>query len=266
MISLLKSMFKKVLDIFYWRSAIVIAKAQVSAQYKDSLLGALWSVIQPVIQMCVYALVFKYFMKLNTPNYLLYIISTMPVWNLINQSLMMCANSILTNADVITRCTVSKTLFPISTIFRASYTYFIYFISVYLVAIIVFDQTLHYTVLLVPFYIILIILIIIPTGIAISFVSAYIRDTNEILTVLLQSVVWLTPVMYPISIMPEKIQFLCKNFNPFCIMITPFTKLIHQGVMPDFYDNLRLFAVLGVSSIIGIVFYKLCRRNFVYYL
>ena len=132
----------KVTDKYYLLTAFIIASNSITRQYRDSFLGVLWTVIQPSMQVIVYAVVFSTIMRFPVENYLVYLISGVLLWGFISSSLISSANSLIVQHDIIKRCMISKTVFPIAEVLRSLYTYVVSFLVMYILILLFTNQTI----------------------------------------------------------------------------------------------------------------------------
>jgi len=119
--------------------------------------------------------------------------------------------------------------------------------------------------LLLPLYMIPVLITLGAVSIALSFITPYLKDFKEIITVGLNFAFWATPIVYPITVFPEEKQFIF-FFNPFYILIRPISTLIYSGELPSSMDMLRLFVLMLISIAGSYFIYSKLRRNFIYYL
>lgn len=256
--------FWRFTDRYYFLTAIIIAQNSITRQYRDSFLGVIWTVLQPGVQIIVYSVVFARIMRFPVENYVLYLIGSLLVWQMMSSVMIGACQSIIAQGETIKRCIVSLTVFPLADVFRSLYTYAISFCVMY-TYVVVFLVPFNPLVLLVPLYLIPIIISLMALAIALGFASPYIRDIGEVMTVLLNVAFWLTPILYPVSAMPEDVRPLF-DYNPFYIMIRPISMLVHDGVIPDAYAMGTQLALTCVTVMVCYVIYRICRKNFVYYL
>ncbi len=256
--------FMRLADRYYFMTAIIIAQNSVTRQYRDSFLGIIWTILQPAVQIVVYSVIFSRIMRFPIENYVLYLIGSLLVWQLISSVLLGACNSIIMQAETIKRCIVSLTVFPVADVLRALYTYGISFAVMYVYAL-VFLVPFNPMILLLPVFLIPIIVGLMALAVALAFAAPYIRDLGDVMTVMLSVSFWLTPILYPISAMPEDVRPLYE-FNPFYIMIRPVSAVVHDGVMPSEYMILTQLGVMAVTVLVSYCVYRVCRKNFVYYI
>lgn len=256
--------FGRFADKYYFLTAVIIAQNSVTRQYRDSFLGIIWTILQPAVQIIIYSMIFARIMRFPVENYVLYLIGSLLVWQMMSGVLVGACNSLIVQAETIKRCMVSLTVFPIADVFRALYTYAISFGVMYGYALI-FLVPFNPMIFMLPVFLLPIIIAIMALSIALAFASPYVRDIGDVMTVILNVAFWLTPILYPISAMPEDVRPLYE-YNPFYMMIRPISMVVHDGVMPDAHAIITQLAVTVVAVVISYAVYRVCRKNFVYYL
>jgi lipopolysaccharide transport system permease protein len=252
------------LDPYYWQTAVLIAKNGLARQYRNSFLGMLWTLLQPLTMVIIYATIMPLIMRSSAHDYALYIIVSLPVWGFFSSSFIAASTSILGNGEILKRCMISSTVFPIADVLRCTYTFFISFLTMYTVAIILFSA-FNPLIFLLPLYFIPVLMIVGAVAIAIAFIAPYIRDVGEMIVVSMNMLVWATPVIYQITILPKWAQTLM-HWNPFYIMLHPIQMIAYEHQLPGFYDVLHLLGLTVVAILLGTTIFRMCRRNYVYYL
>ncbi len=252
-------------DKYYWQTAVLIAKNGLARMYRNSFLGILWTLFQPLTMVMIYATMMPMIMRSPVTNYSLYVIISLPVWGFFSAALVGSSQSILSNGETLKRCMVSSSVFPIADVLRHSYTFFISFTTIYIVALLLGLTTFDGLILLVPLYFIPILMIIGSIAISIAFIAPYVRDIGELTSVSMMMLFWLTPTVYQISMLPPKAQFWMR-FNPFFIMMHPIQMLAYEHVVPSINDLEHLIGLTIISIVFGFFIFRIFRRNYVYYL
>jgi len=253
------------LNPYYWQTAVLIAKNGLARMYRNSFLGILWTLFQPLTMVLVYATVMPMIMRSPTSNYTLYVIVSFPVWGFFSASIIGSSQSILCNGETLKRCIVSSSVFPIADVLRNAYTFFVSFTTIYIAAMCIGIAHFDILIFLVPFYFIPILIIIGSIAIAIAFIAPYIRDIGELASISMTMLFWFTPVVYQVQMLPPVAQSFM-HFNPFFIMIRPIQMLAYGHMLPGITETLHLIVLAGIAVILGFSIYRICRRNYVYYL
>lgn len=255
----------KVTDKYYLLTAFIIASNSITRQYRDSFLGVLWTVIQPSMQVIVYAVVFSTIMRFPVENYLVYLISGVLLWGFISSSLISSANSLIVQHDIIKRCMISKTVFPIAEVLRSLYTYVVSFLVMYILILLFTNHNIGIAIALFPLYLGAVVITLSSLSVALAFLTPYVRDVVDCINIALNISFWLTPIVYPIEMVPESKRFLFE-FNPFYILTRPIVTIIYNNHIPTMYHTITLIALVLVSIVVSYMIYRLCRRDYVYYL
>ena len=252
------------LDKYYYLSIFIVAKNTVTRRYQDSFLGFLWTLIAPASQITIYALVMPKIMKFPSELYVPFLISSMLVWMFISYSIIASSTSLISNASMITRCLVSKTIFVIAELAQQFYFFMVALTIGYVFSCVAYG-TFHPNIIFLPLYLILILLALIPVMIAISFIAIYIKDVKEFIAIAMNFIFWATPVVYPIEVFSPDKRWIF-YFNPFYIMIKPISGLLLKGTIPSYVDTARLLALIVISFLISYPLYRKLRKNYIFYL
>lgn len=254
----------RIKDRYFWLTAFIIAKNAVLREYQNSYLGVLWTVILPLIQVVIYAIIMPLIMARPVDNYPLFLVASFPLWAFISGSLVQSCNSIIAQAGTIKRCMVSSVVFPISDIMKQFYTYIVSFITMYVFCLFVYGG-FHPVILWLPLLLLPVVISVMAFSIGVAYLAPYVRDVGYMMNMLVTLMFWFTPVVYPLHIIPEQYHWLFW-LNPFYILMHPIQQLVCEHLLPSAVDTFAL-VVVTVAIVAGSFFlYRACRRNYVYYL
>ena len=226
-------------------------KKDIRGKYKGSFLGVLWSFINPLLSVVVYAIVFHYIMRFNIDHYLIYLISGIIPWTFFTNSVTAGLNSVLYNADIIKKVYFPRAILPISGVTSCLVNFSISCVIVVLFAL--FSGVgVSFYLLLIP--LIAVIQYIFTLGIAfiISAVEIYVRDIEHIITFLISMLFYVTPILYTPSYVPDKFAWILK-INPLAYIIEAYHSVIYYKELPNLGD---LGIVFGISMIVLFLGYK----------
>ena len=227
----------------------------IKTKYRRSILGVLWTLLNPLLMMLVLSVVFSHIFKFQVENYPLYILSGQVVFNFFSESTSSAMSSIINNAPLIKKVYIPKYLFTLSRVASSVVNVMASFCA--LIVVMVFSGIeLNFTVLLlvVPMGI----LIIFSTGIGLllATVAVKFRDIIHLYGVLITALTYLTPVIYPISILPAKIRFFVE-LNPLTGILNMFRNLMFYNTLPTVGQLLTSFTIAIGTFLLGLfVFYK----------
>ncbi len=182
-----------------WRSRelfMFLVRKELKVKYKGSILGFLWSMLNPAVVLVVYYVVFTYFLKSNVPNFALYLFSGLLVWNLFSSALMGSSTAIVAAAGIVKKVSFPREILALSQVGSAAV--FFFFQCVVLVAFLAgFQIAPAWPYLpLVPLAFVDLVLLTAGIAIFLSAVNVYLRDVEHLVGVLLQAWFWGVPIIY----------------------------------------------------------------------
>jgi ABC-type polysaccharide/polyol phosphate export permease len=251
---------------YYWQTAVLIARNGLARQYRNSFLGMFWTMLQPLTMVMVYITIMPLVMRLSSvSNYPLYIIVSLPLWNFFSGTLIASSQSILANGETLKRCMISSTVFPVADVLRSTYMLGLSFATMYMIAVLLGHTSLTYHLLLLPLFFLPVLIIMLAISIAVAFIAPYIRDIGELVVMGMTITFWLTPVIYTPEHLPPNVMNIMV-WNPFYVMMHPLQMLAYEQTLPDMASIARLLALMLVAIAAGFAIFRVCRRNYVYYL
>ena len=231
-------------------------KKEVRGKYKNSFLGIIWSFLNPLLQIAVYAIVFPLILRNNQENYVIFLCCGLIPWNFFATSINRSAFSFVENGNIIKKVYFPREIIPISVVTSETVNFLIS--SIIIVGFVVFGglgiskYIVFYPIVLIAQY-----LIIMAISFIISSVCVYLRDLQHFIGVALQLLFYAAPVVYAPSSIPENFQWIL-NLNPMTYVINAYRDIFYNQTMINFKPLLIVIAVAIVGCIIGYgVFYKL---------
>lgn len=236
----------------------------LKVKYRRSFLGYVWSLLNPLLMMCIMTIVFSYMFRFDIPNYPLYLITGQTLWTFFNESTNMSMYSVLQNGSLIKKVYVPKFIFPISRVLSSFVT--LSFSLVAIVIVMMFTKTVFsWTILLFPVPLLFLLLFAMGIGMVLSALSVYFRDVTHLYGVLTLAWMYLTPTFYPISALPEEIVPVIEA-NPVCSYLTFFREIVLYGTVPEWALWWRCIWVSILALAVGMVVFRKMQRNFILYI
>ena len=235
-------------------------------KYKRSVLGVLWSLLNPILMMCVMAIVFTNVFKFSTPgvNYLTYLLTGLVFFNYFNEASNLSMSSVVANFSLINKIYIPKYIFPLSKCLFVGINFFLTLIPLYAV-ILLTGTGLNWAHLLLPYSFLCLFLFTLGMGFILSTVSVFLRDMFYIYGIVLTIWQYMTPIMYDINLISNPTLQLIMKFNPLYQIINFARSIILYGNVP----TLGQFAGCAVSSIlvllVGVIVFKKNQDKFIYY-
>ena len=235
----------------------------LKVRYKRSVLGFFWVMLNPLLTMGVLTIVFSYFARFNTQYYATYLLSGILVWNLYAQGTTAAMTNLYTNGSILRKIYVPPSVFVASSIGSALLN-FVFAIAPFFILAIVngVPLSIYWFFIIIPS--VETAIFAFGVGLIISALMVYFSDTYEIYNVLVNLYLYLTPVYYPISILPAKLQTL-EHYNPMYLLMNSFRMAVLNGTLPSTTDTfLAGVFSLGVFLVGWFIFTRL-EKNFAYH-
>lgn len=241
-----------------------LVKRDLKVKYRRSFLGYLWSLLNPLLMMCVMSFVFSAIFQSTVPNFPLYLICGQTLWNFFNESTNMAMFSVLQNGALIKKVYIPKFIFPISRVLSSFVTMSFSLVAIVIVMLFTKAQ-IYWTILL--FWVPLLFLFVFCCGIGLilSALATYFRDITHLYGVLTLAWMYVTPIFYDPAILPDNVRVVL-NWNPMYHYIAFFRGLVVYGQIPA--GNIWWTCILSAIVVlaIGLIVFKRQQRNFILYI
>jgi len=236
----------------------------IKAKYAGSGLGVLWTVLMPLIQILLFWFVFSGIMKArpyaNTQMpYIYFLLSSFFFWLAFSEGLMRASNAIIENAEMVKKVPFQNIVLPI-TVTLSSY---IHHMVGFLIFIVVYFITTPFSPVIAFVIPVLLLQILFSLGLGIFFsaIMPYIRDIGQILGQVMQGVFFLSPIIYSIESVPEKLRIIF-YFNPITYFTSSYHRIILLKEMPSVLHMLVISSLSVLTLIGGIYTFKKLRDGF----
>lgn len=234
------------------------------AKYKRSVLGVFWSFLNPLLNMLVQYVVFSNMFKFDIPNFPVYLLCGNVVFSYFSESCGMALTSIVGNAGLITKVYVPKYIYPLTRIMSSMVNLLISLIPLFAVALISgLMPTKAYLLLPIPLF--LLALFCLGLGMLLASAMVFFRDAQFLWGVLTTIWMYLTPIFYPMSALPEAVQAVVK-MNPLYFYVTFVRTCIIDGVSPEPMMYVQCAVIALVMLALGAAVFKKSQDKFVLYL
>ena len=227
-------------------------KKDVRGKYKGSFLGILWSFINPLLSVLVYAIVFHYIMRFKIEHYLIYLIAGIIPWNFFTTALNTGMNSILFNADIIKKVYFPRIILPISSVSSCLINFLI---SCIIVVVFAFFSGVGISIYLLLFPIIALIQYVFTLGVVfiLSAIEIYVRDIEHIINFFVSMLFYVTPILYTTDYVPEQFKIILR-INPMSYIIEAYHSIFYYKTLPNMCD---LSIILILSIVVFFLGYKI---------
>jgi lipopolysaccharide transport system permease protein len=254
-------------ELYEYREMIIsLVRKDLRGRYKGSVLGFLWTFINPLLQLIVYTIVFSIIMNTSYEQYYLFLFVALVPWMFFSSSVTDGAASILKEKDMVKKIYFPREVLPISTVTSGFVNMILTFIVVFVVVIISGRGLNPLALLCLP--VVMIVEYILCMGIAliVSSLTVYLRDLQYILGIFVMALQYLTPVMYGVDMVERssagKWLVMMFNLNPMTPIIKIYRQIIYYGEVPELGSLLIAVAVGVVFIVVGEILFKRLQKGF----
>lgn len=251
------NIFKRLYD--YRELIKTSVKKDIGGKYKHSFLGVLWSFVNPLLQIIVYAIVFPLIMKNNIENYVVFMVCGLIPWNYFSTVINRSSFVMIENGNIIKKVFFPREILPLSVVASESVTFLIS--SIIIVAFTLgYGMGMTQYVLFYPILLAIQFVLLLGISLFVSSITVYFRDLQHFIGVLLQLLFYATPIVYAIEAIPPEFDWIFK-FNPMTYIIEGYRDIFYYHTMPEM-GTLMIVLVVGILlCILGyIVFNKLQKK------
>ena len=245
--------YRELLYILIWRD--------VKVRYKQTVIGAGWAIFQPVMTMAIFTVVFGSFVKIPSDGlpYAVFAYTALVPWAYFSQALSRSGTSLVGNANLITKVYFPRLLIPLTSVMAPAVDFLFAFL-VLLGLIVWFGIVPTWGLLALPLFFLLAMITALAIGLWLSPLNARYRDVGHGIPFLIQLWMFASPVVYPVSLVPESWRLLY-SLNPMAGVIEGFRWALLGKGSPDFTLMLVSAIVVFVLLAGGIVFFKRMERT-----
>jgi len=244
----LNKVFQQFSNIYEYRNLIwCLVKNDLKVKYRRSFLGFLWSLLNPLMMMSVMAIAFTQIIKVRSEEYVLYLLCSLLPWGYLSECLQGCASSVIRSENLIKSQNIPLIVYPIKQSLFSMMTFsfqLIALLCLYSIIRMDFPSKIYYLIFTIP----LLTIFCTGLGILLSVITVYFRDIQHLLNVVLKAWFYLTPILYPLDILPEEYQFYLL-LNP----ATHFIQLFSEPLYKDMSPGLATFFITSVLTIFSCI-------------
>ena len=243
---------------YYQELLIELLKKELKVRYKNSILGYFWSIALPLSQAILYFYAFKYIMKIKINNYAFFLIVGLFPWQWFSNSILSSIQTILGNAIIIKKTLLPRELLVTSTVLNDC---FHFILSLPIILLTSFLYNIHLSLgklLLLPLVIIIQFMLTLGISLLVSAVGVIFRDIERLLMLSLNFLFYLTPIIYDISMIPEKFKKTLELLNPLLPLIELYRYIFSITNIDPYHYLIISFIQAIIFLVLGyVVFSKL---------
>lgn len=227
----------------------------IKIKYRRSVLGVLWTLLNPLFMMIVLSVVFSNLFKFDIENFPLYLLSGQIIFNFFNDTTTTSMGAIIGNASLIKKIYVPKYLFVLSRVVSSVINLMASFTALMLVML-AMRVEMHWMVILSPIPILFLVAFSLGIGLILAAITVKFRDIMHLYSVFTTALMYLTPVIYPMSILPRWLSIVVRA-NPITNILIMFRDVMLYGRLPSVEGIIIALVETTLALCVGLyVFYK----------
>lgn len=233
-------------------------------KYRRSFLGFLWSILNPLLMMLVITAVFSNIFKSDIEFFPVYYLCGFLIFNFVIEATNGALTSIVQSGYLIKKVYVPKYIFPVE---KCAFALLNVLFSLVAVVIVIFvvGMPVHWTFLLIPIPIFYTFVFCIGLGLLLSSLNTFFRDTGHLYGVWTTAWMYLTPLFYPIDLIPDNVRFLI-YCNPLYYYVDYMRTLTIEGRVPGIETNIICIEFALFFLIVGLIIFKKKQDRFILYI
>ena len=235
----------------------------LTVRYKRSVLGFFWSMLNPLLNTIVFTIVFSTIFHFGVKNFIIYFLSGYQLWNFFSQSTQVASYCLLRNGPLFKKIYIPKSIFVISAVLSNMVNLAFALIPLFILLPIL-GKGFHLSLLFLPIAILFAVMFTIGISFVLSATAVFFNDIIDMYQIFIMPWMYLTPIVYPIDIIPKKYLLFLK-LNPMYYIVECFRLPIYMGELPHFQTVCLALLVSLASLVIGYLVFTKLSDTFVYY-
>ena len=235
-------------------------KKEVRSKYKNSFLGVLWSFLNPLLQIIVYAIIFSLILKNKQDNYAIFLCAGLIPWTYFSISINKSAFTIIENGNIIKKVYFPREIIPISVVTAETINFLIS--TLIILGFVIFGgigiskYILYYPLVLTAQY-----LVILAISFIISSICVYFRDLQHFIGIILQLLFYATPIVYSQDSIPPEYQWILK-YNPMTYIVNAYRNIFYYKTAIDLESMILLIIIAIGGCVCGYWIFSKLQKGF----
>ena len=253
-------MLNKIAEIYKYRQMLEsLVLTDLRTRYKGSYLGFLWTILNPLLMLVVYSIVFKYIVRIQMDHYTAYLFIGLMTWTLLAQSLSAGAGSIIRNSSLVKKIYFPKEILPLSVVIGGVIN-FLYSLVILFPMVFLSGLKLGWPLLTFPVVLFGYFLFVLALTMLVAAFNVYMRDLEHIVGIVIAAWFYLTPIVFTSEMIPKDLSSVFQ-LNPMKIIVESLHNIFFYNKFPDLIV-LGIFYITSIFLLVVsfIVFRKLSRN------
>jgi lipopolysaccharide transport system permease protein len=222
----------------------------IKVRYKQSLMGTAWAILQPLSATLIFAVIFSHFVRVDTDGipYPIFYYSALLPWTFFTSSITFGVGSLVSNMSLVTKIYFPREILPLSAVLASMVDFFVASL-IFVGMMILYQVPLSVSLLCIPLLFFIQVTLTVGVVLLASAVNVFYRDMRFVVPLGLQLWMYLTPIIYPLKMVPERFRTVYM-LNPMAGVIDSYRRVILQGKWPEM-TYLLLAAAVSVMLLLG---------------
>ncbi len=235
-------------------------KKEIRGKYKNSFLGIIWSFLNPLLQILVYAIVFPLILRNTQENYVIFLCCGLIPWTFFSTGINRSAFTIIENGNIVKKVFFPREILPISVI-TSEMVNFVISTIIILAFVILGGLGLTKYILFYPIVLFVQYLLVLGISFIISSITVYLRDIQHFIGVFLQLLFYAAPVVYAPQTIPDNFKWILK-YNPMTYIINAYRDIFYNQVKPDLFGLATVGLISVAICVIGYCIFNKLQKGF----
>jgi ABC-type polysaccharide/polyol phosphate export permease len=238
-------------EVFNYRDLILqLTRRDVLTRYKRSVLGIFWTMLNPLGMMIVLTLAFSQIMRFDVPGYAAFVLSGLMGWNFFAQTTTATMINLVWGGSLLKRIYIPRSSFALAAM-GTGLVNLLFSLVPMLAVILITGTQINASILFLPVPMLLLAAFSLGVGLLISTFALYFPDVAEMYQILLSAWLYLTPVIYPVKLIPDNLRFWLERFNPMYGLIILFRMPLYEGRLPEWSELWPSILISFVVLLLG---------------
>ena len=236
-------------ELFRYRDLLLqLVSRNIKTRYKRSVLGILWTMLNPLLMMLVLTFVFSNVFRFQLPHYATYALAGLALWNFFAQTTAGAMSELIWGGSLMHRIYLPRSIFAVSALGTSLVNLVLTLVPLFLVMLIT-GTPIRPALLILPVPILLTAMFALGVALALSRVAAYFADVLEMYQILLMAWMYLTPIIYPKEVLPEHLRWLF-NLNPMYHL----TEIFRAPLLIGWFAGPKTVLASTVAAVVTLAF------------
>jgi lipopolysaccharide transport system permease protein len=255
-------MFSNVKKLFSYRELLFsLTKKELKVKYRGSVLGFFWSLLNPILTMLVYTFVFSIVLRGGIEQFAVFLICALLPFNFLSNSVNYGAGCIISNSNLVNKIYFPREIIPLSIVLSNLINFFFELAALFIVLGVMGYRFYIYLYIL-PVLIFIQFFLVTGMTFLVSALNVFFRDLQHLITIIMMVWFFGTPIIYPLSMVPEKYQVFLK-INPMTIYADYYRNIFYYVKYPEnagFPSTVDTLVALGITILIFFIGYFIFKR------